>query len=88
MRSNAQGGLLRRWLLRGGIREGRRIVNFRVNQGTSIYLYDLEGKVLYYASKSLNKKFQEIFVYTLILVIIALKKGKFTSISLRSQILL
>ena len=32
-----------------------RIVNFRVNQGTSIYLYDLEGKVLYYASKSLNK---------------------------------
>lgn len=33
----------------------QRIVNFRVNQGTMIYLYDLEGKTLYYSSKSLNQ---------------------------------
>ena len=33
----------------------QRIVNFRVNQGTNIYLYDLEGKTLYYTSKSLNQ---------------------------------
>lgn len=33
----------------------QRIVNFRVNQGTKIYLYDLEGKTLYYSSKSLNQ---------------------------------
>lgn len=33
----------------------QRIVNFRVNQGTNIYLYDLEGKTLYYTSNSLNK---------------------------------
>jgi len=33
----------------------QRIVNFRVNQGTNIYLYDLEGKTLYYSSKSLNQ---------------------------------
>lgn len=33
----------------------QRIVNFRVSQGTNIYLYDLEGKTLYYTSKSLNQ---------------------------------
>lgn len=33
----------------------QRIVNFRVNQGKNIYLYDLEGKTLYYSSKSLNQ---------------------------------
>jgi hypothetical protein len=33
----------------------QRIVNFRVNQGTNIYLYDLEGKTLYYSFKSLNQ---------------------------------
>jgi hypothetical protein len=33
----------------------QRIVNFRVNQGTDIYLYDIEGKILFYASKSLNQ---------------------------------
>lgn len=33
----------------------QRIVNFIVNQGTKIYLYDLDGKTLYYSSKSLNQ---------------------------------
>lgn len=33
----------------------QRIVNFRVNQGTSIYIYDLEAKILYYSFKSLNQ---------------------------------
>lgn len=33
----------------------QRVVNFRVNQGTNIYMYDLEGKILYYTSKSLNQ---------------------------------
>jgi len=33
----------------------QRIVNFRVNQGNRIYLYDLKGKTfLYYSSKSLS----------------------------------
>lgn len=31
------------------------IVNFRVNQGNPIYLYDLKGNTLYYSSKSLNQ---------------------------------
>jgi hypothetical protein len=31
-----------------------RIVNFRVNQGFNIYLYDKDCKTLYYSSKSLN----------------------------------
>lgn len=34
---------------------GQRIVNFRVNQGNRIYLYDLKGKTLYYSSKSLSQ---------------------------------
>lgn len=33
----------------------QRIVNFRVNQGTNIYLYDMALKTLYYTSKSLNQ---------------------------------
>ncbi|CAG8962406.1 hypothetical protein HYFRA_00013638 [Hymenoscyphus fraxineus] len=33
----------------------KKVVNFRVNQGTDIYLYDIEGKILFYASKSLNQ---------------------------------
>ena len=35
----------------------QRVVNFRavVNQGTDIYLYDIEGKILFYVSKSLNQ---------------------------------
>lgn len=33
----------------------QRIVNFRTNHGTKVYLYDLEGKTLYYSSKSLNQ---------------------------------
>jgi hypothetical protein len=33
----------------------QRIVNFRVNQGTNIYLYDLDLKTLYYKSNSLNQ---------------------------------
>jgi len=32
----------------------QRIVNFRVNQGTGIYMYDLDCKTLYYSSASLN----------------------------------
>ena len=32
-----------------------KIVNFRVNQGYKIYLYDLDYKILYYTSNSLNK---------------------------------
>jgi len=31
-----------------------KIVNFRVNQGFNIYLYDKDCKTLYYSSKSLN----------------------------------
>lgn len=33
----------------------QRVVNFRVNQGNPVYLYDLDGKTLYYSSKSLNQ---------------------------------
>lgn len=33
----------------------QRIVNFRVSQGNRVYLYDLEGGILYYSSKSLNQ---------------------------------
>lgn len=33
----------------------QRIVNFRVTQGNRIYLYDLEGRTLYYSSKSLSQ---------------------------------
>lgn len=33
----------------------QRIVNFRVSQGNQIYLYDLEGRTLYYSSKSLSQ---------------------------------
>lgn len=33
----------------------QRIVNFRVNQGKTIYIYDLGGKTLYYCGKSLNQ---------------------------------
>lgn len=33
----------------------QQIVNFRVNQGKNIYLYDLKGKILYYSSKSFNQ---------------------------------
>ena len=32
----------------------QRVVNFRVNQGNTVYLYDLEGKILYYIATSLN----------------------------------
>jgi hypothetical protein len=33
----------------------QRIVNFRVNQGKNVYLYDQEGLILYYSSKSFNQ---------------------------------
>ncbi len=33
----------------------QRIVNFRVNQGKNVFLYDLEGKILYYSTKSFNQ---------------------------------
>lgn len=29
-----------------------RVVNFRVNQGNAVYMYDKKGKTLYYSSKS------------------------------------
>jgi hypothetical protein len=32
----------------------QRVVNFRVNQGNTVYLYDFEGKILYYIATSLN----------------------------------
>lgn len=32
----------------------QKIVNFRVNQGTNIYLYDKDSKILYYSTSSLN----------------------------------
>jgi len=32
----------------------QRVVNFRVNQGNTVYLYDFEGKILYYTATSLN----------------------------------
>src|SRR2546430_3950677 len=32
----------------------QKIVNFRVNQGTSVYLYDKDGKILYHSTSSLN----------------------------------
>jgi len=52
----------------------QRIVNFRVNQGKNIYLYDLalapegqgpkgEGKTLYYSSKSLNQIKEELGIH-------------------------
>lgn len=34
----------------------QRIGNFRVNQGKTIYIYDLKRKTLYYCGKSLNQK--------------------------------
>lgn len=37
------------------LRSTQRIVNFRVNQGNRIYLYDLQGRTLYYSSKSLSQ---------------------------------
>ena len=33
----------------------QRVVNFRVKQGTTIYLYSLDAKIIYYTSKSLNE---------------------------------
>lgn len=33
----------------------QKIVNFRVKQGTTIYLYNIDGTVLYYTSNSLNQ---------------------------------
>jgi GIY-YIG catalytic domain len=32
----------------------QRVVNFRVNQVVTVYLYDIEGKILYYTATSLN----------------------------------
>lgn len=32
----------------------QRIVNFRTNQGKAIYLYSLDGEILYYSASSLN----------------------------------
>ena len=41
----------------------QRIVNFRVNQGMNIYLYDKEFKILYYTSKSLNQINSELGIH-------------------------
>jgi len=38
----------------------QKIVNFRVNQGMKIYLYDKECKILYYASKSVRQMCDDI----------------------------
>jgi hypothetical protein len=43
----------------------QRIVNFRVNQGNNIYLYDLEGKTLFYSSRSLNQIKNELGIHYL-----------------------
>ena len=32
----------------------QKIVNFRVKQGKNVYMYDKDGKILYYSSYSLN----------------------------------
>lgn len=37
-----------------------RVVNFRVNQGNAVYIYDKEGKILYYSSKSVRQMTDEI----------------------------
>ena len=41
----------------------QRIVNFRVNQGMKIYLYDKDFKTLYYASNSLNQIMSELRIH-------------------------
>lgn len=38
-----------------------RVVNFRVNQGNAVYMYDKEGKILYYSSKSIRQMTDESF---------------------------
>ena len=40
-----------------------KIVNFRVNQGYKIYLYDLDYKTLYYTSNSLNEFFADLGIH-------------------------
>ena len=41
----------------------QKIVNFRVNQGKNVYLYDLEGKILYYSSKSFNQLYGDLGIH-------------------------
>lgn len=47
----------------------QRIVNFRVNQGKPIYLYNLKGNTLYYYSKSLNQIQGEVYTPLLLKVV-------------------
>ena len=51
-------------------------VNFRVDQGKNIYLYNLEGNVLYYSGKSLNEIKDNLGIHPLT-CINAIKKGDF-----------
>lgn len=41
----------------------QRIVNFRVNQGKKTYLYDLQEKILFYTSRSLNQINSELGIH-------------------------
>jgi hypothetical protein len=43
-----------------------KVVNFRVNQGFKIFLYDLDCKILYYSS--ISALFVQIWVYTALLI--------------------
>lgn len=53
----------------------QRIVNFRVNQGNNIYLYNLECNVLYYSGKSLNEIKDNLGIHP-VTCVNAIKKGK------------
>lgn len=41
----------------------QRTVNFRVTQGNGIYLYDAEGKTLFYSSRSINQMQSELRIH-------------------------
>lgn len=45
----------------------KRVVNFRVNQGKKVYLYDKEGKTFYYSSQSMRQMCDELGVSRLTL---------------------
>jgi hypothetical protein len=55
----------------------RRVVNFRVNQGVNIYLYDREGKILYYYSFSVRQMCEDIGISHLTLSKYLDKDGAF-----------
>lgn len=55
----------------------RRVVNFRVNQGVNIYLYDREGQILYYYSFSVRQMCEDIGISHLTLSKYLDKDGAF-----------